>query len=220
MPALALIVLAFVAADADAGEWRLDENADGIKVYTRSVEGSRYREFKGVVHLHTSLASAVGVLDNPDSCAEWLHLCERSRVLEKRSWAERFIYQVSDMPFPASHRDAIFKATIYQEPNDDIHIELSSRPDFIPETRYVRIHESRGEYLLQKVDEDTIRLTWTMHIDPAGSLPAFLVNRLLTDIPFKSLQDFREVVEQDKYQVLEFEYDETGQAVGLLHKRW
>lgn len=213
--------LVMLAAQSPAAEsWRLDRDDEGIKVYTRDVEDSRYRAFRGVVDLETSLPGAVGLLDNTAACEQWLHLCQESRLLEEVDWSERFIYQVSDLPFPASTRDAIFRASIAQQPNGDIHIDLASRPDFIPETRYVRIHDSHGQYLLQKLDDDTTRLTWTMYIDPAGSLPAFLVNRLLTDIPFQSLRNFRELVKQEKYQVLKFRYDDHGQAVDLVNKRW
>lgn len=147
-------------------------------------------------------------------------MCQESRLLEQEDWSERYIYQVTDLPFPASTRDVIFRAVISQNASRDIRIELSSRPGFIPETRYVRIHESYGSYLLEKLEDNGIRLTWTMYVDPAGSLPAFLVNRLLTDTPFESLRNFRELVKRDKYQVLTFEYDEHGKAVDLKNRRW
>ena len=213
-------VLGTTVHAATDNAWQLDISEDGIKVYTREVEGSKYREFKGVVDLDAGLPSAVGVLDNAAACVEWLHLCEESRVLDKRGWSERFIYQVSDLPFPASTRDAIFLARIRQGADGHIHVTLDSRPDFIPQTRYVRIRESHGEYLLQPMPNGKTRLTWTMYIDPAGRLPAFMVNRLLTDIPLESLRNFRDTVKQDKYRVLEFRYDDNGNPVGLLHKSW
>lgn len=213
-------VLIVASQTAESAAWELDRDEEGIKVYTREVEGSRYREFKGVTEMETSLASAVGLLDDTSACQDWLYLCETSRVLDQKSWSERFIYQISDLPFPASRRDAIFKATISQPDLQEIRIDLSSRPDYIPETDHVRIHESQGFYLLQVIDDDTVRLTWAMYINPAGSLPAFLVNRLLTDIPFKSLLNFREVVNQQKYQVLDFKYNEQGQAIDLTNRSW
>ncbi|MBD3649632.1 MAG: START domain-containing protein, partial [Pseudomonadales bacterium] len=217
-------LLALITLLADAGfaeeSWRLDREEDGIRVYTRSVDDSRYRAFRGVVELETSLPGAVGLLDNTAACEEWLHLCKESHLIKEVDWSERYIYQISDLPFPASTRDAVFQASISQQANGDIHIDLTSYPDFIPETKYVRIRDSHGQYLLQKIGEHTTRLTWTMYIDPGGSLPAFLVNRLLTDIPFKSLEQFRNVVRQDKYQALEFRYDAEGRPVDLLNKSW
>lgn len=215
-----VVVLILASQTAKSAGWELHRDEEGIRVYTREVEGSRYREFKGVTEIETSLASAVGLLDNTSACQDWLYLCEKSQVLDQKSWSERFIYQVSDLPFPASTRDAIFQATISQPDLREIRINLWSRPDYIPETDHVRIHDSRGFYLLQAIDDDTIRLTWTMYINPAGALPAFLVNRLLTDIPFKSLLNFRKVVNQQKYQVLDFRYNEQGQAIDLTNRSW
>ncbi|MEX2489846.1 MAG: START domain-containing protein [Pseudomonadales bacterium] len=205
---------------AAAEDWQLDRHEDGIKVYTRKIEDLKHREFKGVVELETSMASAVGLLDDTEACQDWLHMCQESRVLEQKNFSERYIYQVTDLPFPASTRDAVFRAVISQSTSRDIRIDLTSRPEFIPETRYVRIHDSYGSYLLEKLEDNGIRLTWTMYVDPAGSLPAFLVNRLLTDTPFESLRNFREVVQRDKYQMLMFEYDEHNKAVDLKNRSW
>jgi hypothetical protein len=70
---------------------------------------------------------------------------------------------------------------------------------------------------LQQLDEDRLRLTWTQYIDPAGSLPAFMVNALLTDVPFNSLKKFREVVKKEKYRNARFIFDESGTPIDLTY---
>ncbi len=162
------------------------------------------------MELNATLASSLALLDDAEACPDWIHRCELSRVLERTGSLERHIYQVSDLPFPAASRDMIFKATIRQTEDGSIRIDLHSKPDFIEETRYIRITESYGSYLLEKLDEHRTRLTWIQYVDPAGALPAFMVNSMLTDVPFKSLENFKKVVTREKYRDASFIHHEDG----------
>jgi|TARA_B100001971_G_C18165985_1_gene524222 hypothetical protein len=94
----------------------------------------------------------------------------------------------------------ILKAKVSLADEEEIRIDLESKPGFIEETSHIRILESHGSYLLEKLDENQTRLTWIQYVDPAGALPAFIVNSMLTNLPYKSLENFRKVVKQKKYR--------------------
>jgi len=197
-------------AEDSVEEWKPRKDKNGIQVYSRRVAGSKYEEFKGVVELNATIASSLALLDDTQACTEWLHRCERSKELQRSGLLERHIYQISDLPFPALSRDMIFKATIVQTEDGNIRIDLQSKPDFIEETGYIRITDSYGFYLLEKLDENRTRLTWVQYVDPAGALPAFMVNSMLTDVPFKSLLNFQKVVKREKYRDARFIHHEDG----------
>ena len=198
------------ASDNIDEQWKPRKDKNGIQIFSRNVKGSKYEEFKGVVELDATIASSLALLDDTQACADWLHRCELSRVLQRSGLLQRHIYQVSDLPFPAASRDMVFKATARQTAEGGIQIDLQSMPDFIEETEYVRVIESYGSYLLERLDENRTRLTWIQYVDPAGVLPAFMVNSLLTDIPFKSLRNFKKVVKRDKYRNARFIRHENG----------
>ena len=200
-----------------AGQWTERKAKDGITIYARPVAGSKYQEFKGVVELNVTQASALALLDDVSVCTQWLNRCKSSVVLDQLSGQQRYIYQISALPFPFAARDAIFHASIIQQDADNIRVELESEPDHIEETKYVRIRVAKGHYLLTQLGEKKIRLTWEQHVDPAGALPAFMVNSILTDLPFKSLASFRELVTADKYRDARFIFDEDGARTGLTY---
>ncbi|MCZ6502864.1 MAG: START domain-containing protein [Gammaproteobacteria bacterium] len=202
--------LSTFANDNKGEQWKLRKDKNGIQVFSRKVAGSKYEEFKGVVELNATLASSLALLDDTEACPDWIHQCESGKVLQRTGWLERHIYQVSDLPFPAASRDMIFKATVRQTEVGNIRIDLQCKPDFIQETGYIRITESYGSYLLEKLAENRTRLTWVQYVDPAGALPAFMVNSMLTDVPFKSLVNFKKVVKRDKYRDAKFVHHEDG----------
>jgi hypothetical protein len=205
------------AEEAVKSEWNLRKDKIGIQVYSREVEGLAYREFKGIVEIESTLAATLALLDDTEACVDWLYRCESARILQRSGIRQRHVYQVSDLPFPAATRDAIIKVELLDYKTGSIRVALQSAPDFIEATSLVRIRDSYGTYLLQQLDDHRLKLTWTQYIDPAGSLPAFMVNALLTDVPFKSLKNFREVVKKEKYQNARFIFDESGAPIDLIY---
>lgn len=204
------------AEETRAAHWKLRKDKDGIQVYSRKVEGSRHREFKGVVEFDATLASSLALLDDASACTDWVYRCTLSRVLERLGPLERIVYQANDLPFPAATRDIVFRVTLAYKAGS-IRVNLQSVPDYLDTTSYVRIRDSYGFYLLEQLDVKRLRLTWVHYIDPAGILPAFVVNLLLTDVPFTSLKNFRDVVKRQKYASARFIYDETGTPVNLFY---
>ena len=88
-------------------------------------------------------------------------------------------------------------------------------PDEIPQTKHIRIRESFGTYVLAPTRENKLRVTWQQYVDPGGALPAWVVNSMLTDLPFKSMQAFREVVQQSPYRDAILVYGSDGIPTGI-----
>lgn len=199
--------------------WELVRDKSGIKVYSRNLEHSRYKEFKGEIFLDTPFPAVLGLLNDVEACQYWIHLCMQAKILKENNGEagfERIIYQITDLIFPAKNRDNIYKATvIWRQDKKSVLIRLESLPEYFAETSYIRVKESYGEYLAEHLDNGLVKLTWKHFVDPGGRLPAFIVNSLSVNIPFKSLRNFRERVELPQYQKLEFDYNESGQIIGF-----
>ena len=215
---LLLLLPALASAGAEENEWRLKRSKRGIDVYTRPIEGSKYHEFKGVTMVQASMASVLAILDDAPACPRWLHLCKSSRVLTQISETERIFYQVTDLPFPARTRDLVMHAKVTFAEEGSILISMQTRPDHIAKTKYIRIKEAPGSYLLEPTPEG-IRLTWIQRANPAGRLPAWLVNRLVKDIPYKSLRAFRRLTQEPPYRDATFKYDDQGRPYALNRPR-
>jgi len=198
-----------------AAEWKTRLDKDRILVESRPVQGSHYEEFRASLVMTAAPAHVIALLQDNSACSKWLYRCTESRLLEAVSNTERFFYQSTGLPFPARARDAVFHAQVLYNADKTISVNMRAAPDRLPETDKVRILEARGTYLLQPLDDGRLRLTWQQYIDPAGALPAWLVNRLLTDIPFKSLEALRDLVRQPPYVDAYFEYDQNGIPVEL-----
>lgn len=201
-------------------DWQFIKEELGVKVYTAAVTGSKYKIFKGVTILDTSMASVLGVLSDTPACSEWLHLCRHSETLEFTSFNRRIIYQVNNLPFPVRDRDLVVLATTsYQADTGSFVLTLESKPDLYPLKKPIRIRLSYGSYTLIPIAKEQIKVVWEHFADPAGSIPSLLVNALVVDIPLHSLVNLKKLVTEQKYQSLQIDFDDHGIPVGLIDSR-
>ena len=217
-----LIILCSSAMMGSAkAQWELVKDENGIEVFLRTVPGSKIKEFKGVTNINSSLDSIVAVLDDTEACPKWVHNCKDPVKLSEISFNEGYIYQVIDFPFPVKDRDLILHSVMTQNADTkQVTIRLVAVPDYIPETKNVRIKRSDGFYLLKLLPDGSIEVTWQHHTEPGGGIPKWLVNSLLVDTPFKTLRNLRQIVKEEKYQRARLKYSSEGVAVGWEIKDW
>lgn len=211
-----------------AADWQLAKESDGIEVFLRDKEGSDIQEFKGVATINASVDTLVGIFDDLEACPEWLHQCTDPKQINYLNFNERYNYQGSNFPFPADDREVILHVTIEQNPaTKSVRINLEADATYceqnktlkecqsIDKSKRVRIKSLAGFFNFEVLTESTTRVTWQQHADPVGSLPNWLVNALLVDIPFNSLQGLIEMSEKPKYKNLKLNYGPDGKAIGI-----
>lgn len=219
MPDMVLRVFFFISLVFSpwtlAAEWESRLDKDGVVVESRRQEGAKYEEFRAYTLVESNVASALALLQDTTACTEWVFRCKESRILDEPSSIERTFYQVTTLPFPARSRDIIFDATVSYRDNGSVEVELVSNPGAMDETRHIRIQEAHGSYLFEPVSESQTRVTWQQYVDPAGSLPSWLVNSMLTDLPFNSLVAFRDLVMEPPYAGSRMIFNEDGLPIDI-----
>lgn len=199
-------------------DWDLDLEKDGIRIYTRAMDDSRIDAFRAETVLDAPLEAVLAVMSDPRSCLEWVHQCAEAYNLPDGSFNDRYAYSINDMPWPATDRDYILHIeTMTGSSRDEIIMEMEAVPDRKDKhDDYVRMEEASTVYEFTREGDDRTRMTWFQHAEPGGSLPAWLVNRLATDIPYKSLRELNRVVQEEKYQDYSIEYDDDGQIRNVV----
>ena len=216
-----MVLCLIVTIGSANAQWELVKDENGIKVYLRTIPGSEIKEFKGVTNINSSLDSIVAVLDDTEACAKWVHNCKDPAKLSEISFNEGYVYQVIDFPFPVKDRDIILHSVMTQKADTkEVTVQLNAVPDYIPETKNVRIKKSNGFYLLKPLPGGSTEVTWQHHTEPGGHVPKWLVNSLLVDTPFKTLNNLRKIVKEEKYQRARLKYSPEGVAVGWEVKDW
>ena len=194
---------------SQAGEWTLVKEKKGITVHTREINGSDFLEFKGETVVEASVDTLVAILYDTPNAPVWLHECSFGMTLEEVAFEENYIFQIYNLPFPVSNRQVILHSRLSwtqegvrldsQEVNTYCDEHQTSRCKRVVEADLVNIERSRGHYIFTPLSEKRTEVIWQQHVEPGGSIPTWLVNMLVVDIPFNTLSELQTLVKDEKY---------------------
>ncbi|MDK8464636.1 START domain-containing protein [Marinobacter sp. SS13-12] len=205
--------------DENADGWSLRKETDNIRVLTIDQPDSSFQAFKAEAVLDVPIENLMAVMVNPESCVEWVHNCSESYAFGDGSFHDRYAYSVNDMPWPVTDRDYVIRIrTRGDQNNGEIVMDLNAIPDQREEeSDYVRVDKSDTLYRFIPEGDQT-RMIWIQHTNPNGSIPGWLVNTLLVDIPIRSIEQLERVARWDRYQNHELVYDDDGKLKGVTPK--
>jgi hypothetical protein len=199
---LLLLVASLLAAQAfaDPGtrpreDWSLERQADGIDVFTRPVEGSSIKAFKGEGIVEADVETVLAVLRDSDHFHDWFPNCPESKLLERQG-AISYQYSVMSAPWPISERDNVFRSVLTRHPTTGrVEISVTAAPDAYPrQPDRVRVRVANGSWQLAPTAENHTRVVFTMHLEPGGGIPDWMVNARVLSTPFEAITNLRGVV--------------------------
>ncbi len=195
LPVLSMLVLLSpVQAVADLADlpWQLQLREDGIEVYTAVLPDSRIRAFRGVARIDAPLADVAALIADTARMPDWFPDTEHAATIMDASGTE-YAYTVTDAPWPVADRDVVLHASSsFDAATHSMRIDLRAVPDAYPEQpRRVRVREASGYWLLRALDADSTEVEFSMHLDPGGGVPKWLVNSRIVQTPHKALANMR-----------------------------
>ena len=184
---LALLSFSFTA------DWELKKDKEGIQVFTRKVPNSPMRAFRGEMLLETNLEAIEELFKDVDRFPEWSPGAKYVESLEQ-SANMRLFYLQTDAPWPVTDRDGIYQFTFSRTENELL-IEAQCFPDRLPVRKdHVRVPKSEGYWRFTRLPEDRIKVVYENHSEPGGSIPGWLANSTVVNLPFQSLTNLRQML--------------------------
>ena len=175
----------------EQGNWKLKRDRKGIKVYTRSVKGFDLDEFKGKTVINVPVKTLVRTLKDVQSMPMWIPDCKVARLLKTEN-NNQYHYIESVAPFPLSNRDMVLHFQ-YNKYKDGIKVAVVGKPKHLPvKDGLVRIPYIKGYWLFTPLSENKTAVMYQVHVDPGGSIPAWLANTASVDTPFDTLKNLRD----------------------------
>ncbi len=182
--------------------WHLEKEEDDIQVFIASTKGTALKSFRGIVTVDNSINSVLAVITDASTYPRWLHNCKSAKIVKRVSEIELFNHIVTDMPWPVVDRDSVVHSTkTHNESTKQVTINFVAKPEMInklPKT--VRITKMQGMWQLTPLDNGKLKIMYQMSVDPGGNIPKWLVNSLVLDIPFYTLDNLRRIVNETQYK--------------------
>lgn len=207
--ALLFTTLFSINSQAATTEWELEleEDKAELKIYTRKIEGSSLKEFKGEMLVDTTLSTIVALMLDSDAAPKWMHQCEKFEVVERVEEHHLIIHFINGAPWPVSDRDAVVSSKMYQNPETlEVRIDVKALTDYLPEDDdFVRIPRMAGFWSFTP-QADKVLVRYQVHAEPGGSLPAWLANSVVVDTPQYTMLNMLDMLELDKYKQAEISF--------------
>jgi len=186
----------------DAENWRLRQNEDGIRIYVRDVPGTDFHAYRAEMTIEARLNTLAAVLDDVENADEWIHYTEKGILIERIDEQTAVVSLLTDLPWPAGDRDSVTINRLTQDSDTGVvRYTYSARPDAVSERDgYIRVDTLEGLWELTPTDEGTVEIEYYTLSDPGGSVPAWVINLVITQQPFNTLQNLREIVREPRYR--------------------
>lgn len=184
-------------AEDNAEGWILAKDKNGIKIFTRHIEGSEIKEFQATVKIKTNMNSALALYQDPSKCADWVPDCMKSEILEKVSDSKFFSYTQIHNPWPFQNRDyALEHDVIKNSATGETLIEFKDVKERVSENKCcVRMNMVKGFWKFTQTQDGYLDVTYRYHFHPGGKIPVSAINAALPDLPMETLTKMRKILE-------------------------
>lgn len=182
---------------AQTNSWELKKNESGIKIYTRHIENSNFKEFKGEMIIAGKILKIIKVFKNVDRYKEWV---ADIRKVELLSNDENNIYYYAEtiVPWPLDNRDMVYHLYFINKSETETEVTITGISDYVPVKKgIVRVEKAIGFWMVTKLKENKIKITYQLHVKPGGVIPAWLANSKTIDMPYNTLNGLRKILDSN-----------------------
>jgi hypothetical protein len=192
------ILLLLLACSASAQDWKLVKEEAGIKVYTKTETGSKYKAFKAEMQASCKIENIVEVLKNTNNINNWVVNCKGVELL-KTGDNDQYYYFETSLPLPFENRDMVYHFQYIEVNSQQVKVIVTGIPEYIqPRKGIVRMVKADGYWLLTSIDTFKTAVTYQMHVEPGGLIPPWLANPFIKNVPFSTFKELRNIVQKSK----------------------
>jgi hypothetical protein len=186
-------------------DWALHADKDGIRIYTSAVPDSKIKAIKVDAEFDAEASQLVALIMDVNASADWVYHTKSATVIKQISPSELYYYSEVNLPWPAANRDFVAHLTVSQNPvTKVITVDGPAVPGMVPlKPGIVRVENSVGKWVITPIGPGKIKVEYTIHVDPAGSLPSWLVNMFATEGPVKIFKGIRQQLQKPVYRKTE-----------------
>lgn len=204
---LIILSLFYITTNFAQAEWELKKEDDGVKVYTREIEGSSLKAFKAEAVMKGKLSSFVAVLQDVESYIYLFNDMTEATLIEITDTFHIHVTE-TNVPWPVDDRYGVYSNSYSQRyDHKTVTVKVNALEGYTSDRKgKVRITKAKGQWTIHPVGDDNVDVTFEMHVEPGGSVPTWMINMFLVDTPLKDMKTLRERVMLPQYQNKEFDF--------------
>ena len=183
-------------------DWQLKTEKEGIKIYTSLVPESKIKAVKVEAEFNATASQLVALIMDVNTSTDWIYHVKSCKLIKQVSPSELYYYSEVSLPWPAANRDYVAHLTVTQNPDTKaVTIYGPAVTGFVPvKEGIVRVSDSDGKWVITPSGTDRIKVEYTIHVDPGGSLPSWMVNMFAAEGPIKIFRNIKVQLQKRAYK--------------------
>ena len=175
-------------------EWKKDLEKDDIIIYTRHIEGSKFKEFLAEASMNGTIDKFIEVFTDIEAYPNWMPDCKSVEIIDSPTPFDITYHLTLKVPFPFANRDMVQQLVLNRQ-DSSLEIDLINRPNEIPEyKKHVRIQNAVGHWRIEEKAPDKLDIEFQYHADPGGDIPAWLANTFIVKSPHTTLRRIKKML--------------------------
>ncbi|HEY5327082.1 MAG TPA: START domain-containing protein [Mucilaginibacter sp.] len=205
---IALLLLLKLSPVTGQSNWKLKTEKEGIKIFTSQVTDSKVKAIKVECDFNATTSQFVALVMDVNTSPDWVYHVKSSKLIKQVSPSELYYYSEVSLPWPVADRDFVAHLTVTQNPDTKVvTIDGPAVTGFIPvKEGIVRVNDSKGKWTITPSAGDQIKVEYTIHVDPGGSLPSWMVNMFATDGPLQIFRNIKSQLQKRAYKNADMEF--------------
>lgn len=178
-------------------DWQLQSNENGIKLWTKNLDGSKLLQFKAETILKSDLEPLYHAMRDVEKMHTWYDKVKKVILLKKINETEGIYLLEYGLPMPFENRVSTLKGTIdYDKSKGNIKVTTNYFPFKIPEkySDYPLIATIKSAWEIESQNNGFVKITHSGYMDPGGNIPLWLTNESVTTGPIKSLKNLKKLL--------------------------
>lgn len=176
-------------------KWKLSKDKDGIHVYTGTSENTKYKSIRVKCEFAGSISRLRTILRDVPHHSDWVYKAKNVSLVKQPTPDEIIYYMETEVPWPVSNRDGVYHITMQA---DSLHHSFSavvvSDAGYVPEkSGKVRVSSSKAVWTVTEAG-GKIKIDYTLEVDPAGSVPAWVVNMFVDKGPYETFRNLEKML--------------------------
>lgn len=189
-------------------DWKLEKSKNNIQVFSRIAEDSDLKEIRMTSSAEATLSQAVAVLMDVEGYSNWIYNCESAKVVKQLKDNEVLYYSITKAPWPVLDRDLVVHNQIYQKSDTkEVFSQSEAKAKLLPKINgRIRITNMFGLWKFTPKGNNKIEIEYYIKVDPAGSLPTWVVNMFIANGPYQSMLQFKQELQKEKYKTAKIDF--------------
>jgi len=177
-----------------ASSWEQIKEIDEIFLYEKQEVNFDFSQFKGEVLLHHDVKTITSTIMRPLSYPQWLGNCIRAKRLFT---ATLKVHMLTQPPWPLEERQVIVKI---KKKVHDKHVMITfnsiASQHYFTKDEAIWFDFLNAQFTLVPVGENETIVRLELAAHPGGNVPQYLVNMTGWMIPYESLRDLRDYIDE------------------------